>query len=105
MFGSKIKQLRRDRCLTQIELAQKMNVSQAAVAGWEKNVNFPNVSTLQELARFFGVSTDYLLGNDNPHFNSSETTLVENYRRLSDVNKRFINTMIHTLATQQIVNA
>jgi len=62
MLGEKIKQLRKDKDITQSDLARIMGVSQQAVARWEVNRSEPDNETMRRLASFFGVSADYLLG-------------------------------------------
>ena len=58
------KELRKKRSLTQEELAQELNLTQTAISKWEKEVAFPDVMTLKKIADFYGVSIDYLLGNE-----------------------------------------
>ncbi len=62
---NKYKELRKKKGLTQIELANKLNVTQASVSRWENdNLNvLPDYPTLLELSKLYGVSVDYLLGN------------------------------------------
>ncbi len=56
-----IKKLRKDRGLTQEELAEKLNVSRQAVAKWELGQSYPDVEKLIELSSFFRVTIDSLL--------------------------------------------
>ena len=44
------------------ELAVIINVSNAAISNWENEINEPKISYLVALAKYFGVSADYLLG-------------------------------------------
>ena len=44
------------------ELAVIINVSNAAISNWENEINEPKISYLAALAKYFGVSADYLLG-------------------------------------------
>lgn len=62
MISKKIKELRCERELSQRELAKAIGVSPKAVNFWELGVNEPKASYIIALAKFFGVSTDYLLG-------------------------------------------
>lgn len=57
-----IMELRIKKGLSQIALAQKLNVARSTVAMWETGKSKPNASKLEELAALFGVSTDYILG-------------------------------------------
>lgn len=61
------KQLRKEKGLTQIELADKIHVTQASISKWEKDRVIPDISTLNIIANFFNVSVDYLLGRTELH--------------------------------------
>ena len=60
-FGNMILKLRKKLGLTQLELAQKLNVSDKAVSKWENGMGYPEITQLPVLAEIFGVSVDYLL--------------------------------------------
>ncbi|MDR1116746.1 MAG: helix-turn-helix domain-containing protein [Oscillospiraceae bacterium] len=62
MFRFRIKALRKEKGYSQSELAKIIGISQSAVASWESGVRIPTSDTLQQLAEFFEVSVDYLLG-------------------------------------------
>lgn len=59
---NRIKQLRTARGITQTELARVMSVTRSSVNAWEMGISVPTAAKLVELALFFQVSTDYLLG-------------------------------------------
>ncbi|MBQ8186790.1 MAG: helix-turn-helix domain-containing protein [Clostridia bacterium] len=63
-IGTIIKKLRRERDMTQEELAGLLNLTPAAVSGWECDRNAPDISQLPMLSHIFGVSADVLLGID-----------------------------------------
>ncbi len=60
-----IKELRKEKGLTQIQFCQKLNIGQATLSGWECGKWEPDNKTLIKLADFFGVTVDYLLGREN----------------------------------------
>ena len=60
-FGSTIAALRKEKGMTQLELAQSMGVTDKAVSKWERNLSFPDVASLLRLAEQLGVSVDELL--------------------------------------------
>lgn len=62
MFGTKIKELRIENQLTQTELAKILNCHQSMIARWEKNECEPTESYIRNAAKYFNVSSDYLLG-------------------------------------------
>ena len=47
--------------MTQLELAEKMGVTDKAVSKWERDLSFPDVSSLPRLAEIFGISVDELM--------------------------------------------
>lgn len=61
-LGSKILELRRQKNITQEELAAALGVTAAAVSKWENNYTLPDVLMLSALADYFTVTTDELLG-------------------------------------------
>lgn len=62
-FSSRLKDLRLSKGLTQMELAEKINLSKANVSKYESGVIEPNLETLNLIAELFDVSLDYLFGN------------------------------------------
>ncbi|OGO77631.1 MAG: transcriptional regulator [Clostridiales bacterium GWB2_37_7] len=63
--GDRLKHLRLEKNLTQIELGKIFNTSHATINRYEKGVNEPDSETINKFADFFNVSTDYLLGRTN----------------------------------------
>lgn len=61
MFGEIIQTLRKSRNLNQVQLAKALNVSKQTVSNWENNNIMPSIEMLLSIARYFSVSTDYLL--------------------------------------------
>ncbi len=59
-IGNKIKELRKQRGVTQEQLAESIGVSFQAVSKWENNIALPDISLAPALARYFGVSMDVL---------------------------------------------
>lgn len=62
VFAERLKELRKEKGLSMIELAQIIKVTDAAISNWENEINEPKISYLKNLATFFGVSSDYLIG-------------------------------------------
>ena len=60
-IGKRIAHLRKEKGLTQEELAQHMGISPQAVSKWENDQTCPDISALPKLARLFGVTVDELL--------------------------------------------
>lgn len=62
---NRIKELRNQRKISQLKLAKELNVHQTAVSQWEQNRTSPDSQLLPDIASYFGVSVDYLLGIDD----------------------------------------
>ncbi|MBQ3020050.1 MAG: helix-turn-helix transcriptional regulator [Clostridia bacterium] len=61
-LGNKLKELRKEKGLTQKALASILNLNSVTYLRYEKEQRMPPLNLLIEIARFFDVSTDYLLG-------------------------------------------
>ena len=61
-FGDRLKELRIERGVKQSEIAKMLSMSKMAVSHWENKHSEPDIEQLKILARFFGVSVDYLVG-------------------------------------------
>ncbi len=72
MFPERLKELRKQRRLTQKEVGEKVGVSQTAVGFWEKGIKEPGVQTLYRIADLFGVSLDYLTGRSSERYYRKE---------------------------------
>lgn len=81
-IGENIKRLRRERELTQEQLAEVLNVSITAVSKWERNETYPDITLLFPLAHYFGVSLDELMGYDREHVEQDISDAVKKYREL-----------------------
>lgn len=88
-------ELRKSKNLTQLELAQQLNYSDKSISKWEHGDAVPDVAVLKQLAKFYGVTIDFLIGNEN---NSpiDTTTTTEN-----SINNR--NKIIITLLATSVV--
>ena len=63
-FNEKLQTLRKQKGLTQEELAEILFVSRTAVSKWESGRGYPSIDSLKAIAKFFSVTVDELLSND-----------------------------------------
>lgn len=63
-FNEKLQQLRKQKDLTQEQLAEQLYVSRTAISKWESGKGYPNIESLKCLAKLFSVSIDELLSNE-----------------------------------------
>ena len=65
MLGARIKELRKEFGLSQVDLASRMEVTKQTISNWENENIQPSIDMLVGLANVFNVTTDYLLGLDD----------------------------------------
>lgn len=61
-LGSRIKELRKERDITQEKMGNDLNIAKSTISQYENNINTPDTEMLNRLATYFEVSVDYLLG-------------------------------------------
>ena len=62
-FSERLKKLRKQAQLTQVDVAEKLGISQPAYASWERGIKKPTQENLVKIAQVLNVSVDYLVGN------------------------------------------
>lgn len=81
MFGKRLSALRKQKGLSQYELADRLGYSRGQIANYEQGKREPDYETLRKIADFFDVTTDYLLGRTDIR------TLNEEDDSLAKINK------------------
>ena len=72
LFGKRLRELREEKGLPQVDLGKLFNLSKQAISSYETGGSLPPPETLQKFADFFNVSVDYLLGRtDDPHLDKT----------------------------------
>lgn len=74
-FSERLKELRKQAHLTQVELASKLGIVQSSYADWERGKKKPTQDNLVKIAQVLNVSVDYLVGNSEE--NSDELDNIE----------------------------
>ena len=76
-FSERLKNLRKQAHLTQVEVAEKLGISQQAYASWERGVKKPTQENLVKISQILKVSIDYLVGNSDKDLKDDEFDNVE----------------------------
>ena len=84
-MGQIIRRLRKERNLTQEELAEQLNVTFQAVSRWENGTGMPDISQIVPLSNVFGVTTDVLFGKNGTNGDEVITSFIK------DVEKKICN--------------
>ena len=83
IIANNITKLRKEKNLTQIEFAQKLNYSDKAISKWERAESIPDIIILKQISDIFGISVDYLLEEHS----ESEKLVVIKKQKTSKINK------------------
>lgn len=70
-FGKRVTELRKERLLTQKELAGELGVTKNTISVWERDVRKPDFETLTKLCAYFNVNMSYLLGENDERTEAS----------------------------------
>lgn len=102
---NRIKELRKEKKLSQNDLAAAFSVAQNTVSQWETGSREMDASTALKMANFFGVSTDYLLGNSLARgevtFDDFSYAFFEQAEELTEENKQKLLEMARFFKAQQ----
>ena len=83
-LNKKLQELRKQKGLTQEELAAALYVSRTAVSKWESGRGYPNIDSLKAIARFFGITVDELLSGEEL-LTLAETDMRQKETRVRDL--------------------
>lgn len=61
-FGTKLKELRKANNISKTQLSKYLNISVTTISRWENGINTPSIVHLYNIAKYFKVSADYLIG-------------------------------------------
>lgn len=100
-IGRKISKLRRDKNMTQLELADLLGISYQAVSNWERGDSMPDISKLSELSTIFEITIDELLGNQKES-KAVQEVIDTNKIHISDHDKETIESVIPMMKPKQI---
>lgn len=92
MLNQKIRELRLHRSMSQVELANELGVTKQSVSNWENDNIQPSIEMLIKISKYFGVSTDYLLGIEKKELldvSSLPAEFITHLRQLIDDFERY----------------
>lgn len=96
-FGIRLRLLREKRNISQVTLSTYLGMAQESLSSYERQKTNPSIDVLKNIADFFNVSADYLLGLDDQELriqesalNAFEKSLIRNYRMLTQTEKELL---------------
>ncbi|RIJ63118.1 helix-turn-helix domain-containing protein [Rummeliibacillus sp. POC4] len=94
MFAQRLKSLRKNKKLTQSDMANMLGITRQGYAKYENDESEPDLATIDKLAEFFNVTTDYLLGRSdimNPRLFENAGITNQEYLNLSAYQKEVVD--------------
>jgi transcriptional regulator with XRE-family HTH domain len=85
-LGGRIKQIRQQKKMSQIELAEKADIYQKNISRYELDTSIPSATALKKIADALGVSTDYLLGDEDQVI-IKDKELLRNFKEVQNLPK------------------
>lgn len=88
-FGDFIKELRKEKQLTQKELGEKLNITDKAISKWERGLSFPDIAVLKDLSEFFEIDISELLNGERGKkqeidIEKAIQEAIENYKNIEE---------------------
>ena len=80
-IGDRLLKLRRERNLSQEDLANELDVSRQTISKWETNQSMPDFDKIVPICKYFGITTDELLTGDKDIIEAKATTVKNNFAR------------------------
>ena len=104
-FGERLRELREDRKLKQIDIANVLGISDSQVGNYESDHSFPrSAETIKKLAEFFHVSTDYLFGMKKAKNYNKMLRSFKEYNDLTPEGQKQVDDFIQFLKHKQEEN-
>ena len=97
----KLVALRKEKGLTQLAVAEKLNVSRQAISRWESGIALPSTDNLKCLGALYGVPVDYLINEETERVNSESDSKKENEDRRD--HKRLLRVIVACISVVLIV--
>lgn len=95
-LADKIQKLRKEKEMTQAELAEKLLVSRQAISKWENGIVMPDIENIIAISELFSVPVDYLVKNNDSKETSSDLELkkIDNKKREVRNKKKIVMAVI-----------
>ena len=93
-LGERLKKLREDKNLNQVEVAKKLNISQATYNRYERDERSPDYKTLAKIADFYGVNIDDLFGRTTSDLDEDTYLFARKYSQLPEKDKKVLKKIL-----------
>lgn len=97
-FGENLKRIRKDKKMSQEELAEKVNVSRQAVSKWETGEAYPEMNNILELCKIFNCKINDLVHTDMEDVSSLDKDIVMNVVKFNEQQQKNVKTLSHVIS-------
>lgn len=100
MLSERLKALRKKDGATQEEFAERLGIARSTYSGYERGTSEPDNETLDKIAKYFSVTTDYLLGrseNNIADLDAFKLNMLDDFNKLSKEDQQYIMGLIKRL--------
>ena len=105
LIGLKLKELRKEHKMTQMELAKRLGVSHTSICFYESDSRKPNIARLTEIATIFNVSVDYFFGTIIDNQPSEKMTKIKaTLMQLTETELDIVSSLVSYLKSMETVN-
>lgn len=107
-FGDFIKELRKEKQLTQKELGEKLNITDKAISKWERGLSFPDIAVLKDLSEFFEIDISELLNGERGKkqeidIEKAIQEAIENYKNIEEKKKEKVQKVKKRIGSISII--
>lgn len=97
VFGSRLKEIREIRGLTQTELSKKINIPSTSISHLESGSRKPSFDNLRKISKFFEIPTDYLIGNTESREIGAPDVLYRNIQNLNEKDREVLRSVVDSM--------
>lgn len=103
-FGKRLRKSRKDKKLTQTDVANILGIDDTTISKYENDKSEPDNLTTSRLAKLYGVKVSWLLGNEEAEeeipLSDEENELLESFKKLNDEDQDYIMQMVKRLSKE-----
>lgn len=106
-FGEVLKELRAERGITQEKLARDLDIPESSIRRLETSDGVPRKERIHQIATYFGVSTDRLLGikaKEEPQLSPNDKEIIKGLKKIPEFQKTAVKNLIDSMIKAQEVD-
>lgn len=101
MIAARITELRKKTGKTQGEISKILGIPRSTYSNYELGNREPDAEVFKKISDYYGVSIDYLMGNENTTNDQARNAVIEAYNRLPQSKKKLVDDMIKALLDER----